>query len=66
MTFLTTQKLILINGKVFNYLKHVQTFQLIENKNEWIVFGMEGKKEKHERKIESILQISSISYSLHV
>ena len=22
---------------------HVQTFQLIENKNEWTVFGMEGK-----------------------
>ena len=24
--------------------EHVQTFQLIENENEWILFSMEGKR----------------------
>ena len=40
--------------------KHVQTFQLIENENEWIVFS----KEKRARKTENILQISSISWKV--
>ena len=58
MTFLTTQKLILINGKVFNYLKHVQTFQLIENKNEWIVFGTKGKSAMKTENVQQVYLIN--------
>ena len=45
--------------------KHVQTFQLTESKNEWIVFGMKGKIWKEKRKYSANISIelkSSIAY----